>query len=88
MQDYILRQNYPNPFNPLTTISYNLPHRTHVSLTVFNPLGQQVAQLVDGEEESGYHEVRFDGKDLSGGVYFYRLRAEVFVQTRALGLVR
>ena len=77
-----LGQNYPNPFNPSTTIRYGLPSRSHVVLTVYNTLGEQVAVLQNGEREAGYHEVKFDGSGLSSGVYLYRLRAGDFVQTR------
>jgi hypothetical protein len=84
---FALEQNYPNPFNPTTTITYGLPHRSQVSLMVYNTLGQQVAQLVSGEQEAGYHEVRFDASGLSSGVYFYRLIAGEFVQTRKLLLL-
>ena len=85
---YALLQNYPNPFNPSTTIRYGLPSRSHVTLTVFNTLGQQVAALVQGEQEAGYHEAVFDAAGLSSGVYLYGLTAGDFVQTRELVLVR
>jgi hypothetical protein len=85
---YELTQNYPNPFNPSTTIQYALPQRSHVTLTVFNTLGQQVTQLVNGEFEPGNHEVKFDGSNLSSGVYFYRIQAGEFIQTRKLLLLR
>jgi Secretion system C-terminal sorting domain len=85
---FTLCQNYPNPCNPSTTIRYGLPRRSQVTLTVFNTLGQQVTTLVQGEQEKGYHEVRFDASNLSSGVYFYRIRAGEFVQTRKLLLLR
>jgi hypothetical protein len=83
-----LEQNYPNPFNPLTTIRYGLPNRSHVTLTVFNTLGQQVAQLINENQEAGYHDVRFDGKNLSSGVYFYRIHTGDVIRTRKLLLLR
>jgi len=73
--EFQLQQNYPNPFNPSTTIRYGLPQRSHVTLTIFNVLGQQVAQLVNEDKEAGYHEVKFDGKNLASGVYLYRMQA-------------
>jgi hypothetical protein len=85
---FSLDQNYPNPFNPATTIRFVLPSRSLVTLTAFNALGQQVAQLVSGEVDTGYHDVTFDGKGLSGGVYFYRMQAGDFVQVRKLVMLR
>jgi mannose/cellobiose epimerase-like protein (N-acyl-D-glucosamine 2-epimerase family) len=97
-----LCQNYPNPFNPSTTIRYGFPGSSHVTLTVFNTLGQRVAVLQEGEKEAGYHEVVFDASGLASGVYLYRLQvrpldaaigrdskrgATEFVQTRRLLLV-
>ena len=85
---FSLQQNYPNPFNPTTIIRYALPRQSHVTLAVFNILGQQVANLVDAVEEPGEHTVPFDGTGLASGVYFYRLRAGDYVATKRLILVR
>ncbi len=76
------------PFNPSTAIGYGLPSRSHVTLTVYNMLGQQVAVLQNGEQQAGFHEVRFDASGFSSGVYLYRLTAGSFVETRKLVLVR
>jgi hypothetical protein len=85
---YDLSQNYPNPFNPTTTIRYALSSRSHVTLDLFNTLGQIVRELVNGDLEAGPHEVRVDASDLASGVYFYRLRAGNFILTKSLSLLR
>jgi hypothetical protein len=77
---YELSQNYPNPFNPETKIEFALPGRSHVTLNVYNTLGQKVATLVDEELEAGWKSVTWDGRDDGGnsvatGVYLYRLEA-------------
>jgi hypothetical protein len=86
--NYALSQNYPNPFNPSTTIGYALPRRSKVTLAIFNTLGQLVATLINREIEAGHHEVQFDAPGLASGVYFYRLQAGGYTQTRKLLLVR
>jgi hypothetical protein len=74
---YILYQNYPNPFNPRTTIGFNLPFLSRVTLRVYNTLGQEVATLIDGGTAmEGFNELEFDCSQLSTGVYFYRMVAE------------
>jgi hypothetical protein len=85
---YEVMQNYPNPFNPSTRIRYGLPQKSQVTLSVFNTLGQEVANLVHGDYEAGYHETTFDASGLSSGVYFYRLKAGDFVQTKKLLILR
>jgi hypothetical protein len=85
---FALDQNYPNPFNPSTTIRYGLPNRSHVNLTIFNTLGQQVAILLNGEQEAGYHEAKFDGGVLSNGVYYYKFQSGEFVQVKKMILLR
>jgi hypothetical protein len=88
LASFELLQNYPNPFNPSTTIRYGLPARTHVLLTVYNTIGQQVAILQDGEQDAGYHEVRFNASGLASGTYFYRIQAGDFSQVKRLLLLR
>lgn len=85
---FSLYQNYPNPFNPTTTIEYALPRRSHVTIALYNTLGQHIATLVNSDIDAGYHSVPFDASGLSSGVYFYRLQAESFVDTKKLLLVR
>ena len=87
-QSFILEQNYPNPFNPVTEIPFYLPKKSHVSLEVFNTLGEKVAQLINGKISSGRRIVQFDGSDLASGVYFYRLRAGEFSQVKKMILMR
>jgi hypothetical protein len=85
---FTLYQNFPNPFNPSTTIRYALPVRSHVTLTVCNVLGQQIAILMDVVQDAGEHEEKFDGSGLASGVYFYTMRAGDFVRTKQLLIIR
>ncbi len=76
--EFILEQNYPNPFNPSTTIRFNLPDDGFISLKVYNTLGQEITTLYEGELESGYHSIQWNGKDMFGenvtsGIYFYNM---------------
>ena len=86
--NYQLSQNYPNPFNPSTTISYAIPTRSIVTLSVFNTLGQKVAELVNGEKKAGNYDVTFSASGLASGVYLYRLQAGNFVQTKKLVVMK
>lgn len=85
---YSLSQNYPNPFNPATVISFELPAASDVTLEVFDILGRRVAVLLDGTVSAGRHEVQFDASNLSSGMYIYRIRANNFVQTRQMTLIK
>jgi hypothetical protein len=98
IDSYSLSQNYPNPFNPSTVISYQLPVIGFVTLKVYDILGREIATLVDEEKPAGEYEVEFNIANLSGGisakggyasgVYFYQLKAESFVETRKMVLLR
>jgi hypothetical protein len=72
---FALEQNYPNPFNPETAIRYDLPEAAHVRLSVYNPLGQEVAALVNEQEPAGSYQVKFNASTMPSGMYFYRLEA-------------
>jgi hypothetical protein len=87
-QEFLLHQNYPNPFNPTATIKYGLPKSSDVRLSVFDMLGREVSVLVNERRDAGVHEVKFDGSSLASGVYFYRLQAGDFTQTKRLLLLR
>ena len=87
-ETYALFQNYPNPFNPATTIRYTLGAGSHVTLAVFNVLGQRVATLVDAWQPAGTHDVVFSGARLASGIYLYRIQAGAFSATRPLVLAR
>lgn len=86
--DYGLEQNFPNPFNPATNIVYILPKSGHVRLAVFNLLGQEVALIFEGMQSAGTHEVEFRNSELPSGIYFYRIHAEDFVETKKLTILR
>jgi len=85
---YKLEQNYPNPFNPTTVINYQLPVNAFVTLKVFDVLGREVAELVNGEKKAGKYEATFDASNLSSGVYFYTLKAGDFSDTKKMLLVK
>jgi hypothetical protein len=85
---FALEGNYPNPFNPTTTIRYSLPTASLVSLVVYNALGQEVAQLVNGDMEAGSHSVQFNAAGLSSGVYFCRMQAGSLTDTKRLILAK
>jgi len=90
---YALSQNYPNPFNPTTQVEFSLPTASQVELVVYNVLGRKVRELVNQKLPAGTHRVEFDGRAESGnpvasGVYFYRIKAEDFVQSRKMILIK
>jgi hypothetical protein len=88
-----LHANYPNPFNPSTVIGYRLSVGSEITLRIFNVLGQEVRTLVSGQRSAGQHSVTWDGRDNAGrtvasGVYLYRLKADGFVQSRKMMLLK
>ncbi|MEO8231596.1 MAG: T9SS type A sorting domain-containing protein, partial [Ignavibacteriota bacterium] len=85
---YSLSQNYPNPFNPSTKIVYSISEKSNVSIKIYDLLGNEVLELFAGEKEPGNYEVEFNAQDLSNGVYFYRMQAGKFVQTRKMILMK
>jgi photosystem II stability/assembly factor-like uncharacterized protein len=92
---YALLQNYPNPFNPSTTINYQLPTNSHVTLKVYDMLGREVATLVNEVQDAGFKSVTFNASNLpagrqglASGVYLYRLTAGSFVSTRKMVVVK
>jgi len=88
VETYRLEQNYPNPFNPTTNITYVLPKTENVSLKVYDVLGREVATLVNEVKPAGAYTVPFNASNLASGVYFYKLQAGSFVQTKKMMLVK
>jgi hypothetical protein len=86
--EFALSQNYPNPFNPSTEISFSLPNASDVKLEVYNVMGQKVAVVVDEYLQAGEHTALWDAGSFSSGVYFYRLEAGEFVETRKMVLLK
>jgi hypothetical protein len=85
---FALAQNYPNPFNPTTKISWQSPIGSHQTIKVYDALGNEVATLVDEYREAGNYEINFNASGLVSGIYFYRLQAGSFVDTKKMILLR
>ncbi len=83
-----LSQNYPNPFNPSTTINFSIPKSTNVKITIFNAIGKEIAVLVNGNFESGEHNVVWNADNVSSGMYFYKMEAGNFTSTKKMMLIR
>jgi len=84
----ILSQNYPNPFNASTTIQYTLPMQSDVTIHIYNLLGRKVETLIDKKEQAGYHQVIWQADDLSSGVYFYKIQAGDYIETKKMVLIK
>jgi hypothetical protein len=92
-RQFMLSQNRPNPFNPSTTVEYAVPSRSHVTITVYNILGQNVRTLVDEDKQAGRYVVDWDGKDGDGrtaptGIYLYQIRSGDFVQAKKMLMLK
>jgi hypothetical protein len=87
-RDYGLEQNFPNPFNPTTSIAYEIPAFSHVTMKVYDMLGREVATLVNEEKPAGRYTVQFNASGLASGVYLYEMEAGSFVQIRKLVVLR
>ncbi|MFH1194259.1 MAG: metallophosphoesterase [bacterium] len=85
---YALYQNFPNPFNPTTKINYQLPETSFVILKLYDVLGNEIETLVSEEQAAGFYQVYFDGKELSSGVYFYKIQAGNFIAVKKLVLIK
>ncbi len=86
--DYKLYQNYPNPFNPTTRIQYRIPDYSFVTLKVFNALGNEVATLINEPESAGLYSITFNGKDLTSGIYYFKLVAGNFTRVKKMILLK
>jgi len=85
---YSLANNYPNPFNPSTTIEYQIPELSFVAIKVFDVIGNEITILVDEEKPAGSYEVEFNASALPSGVYLYQLKAEEFISTKKMILLK
>jgi photosystem II stability/assembly factor-like uncharacterized protein len=85
---YKLHQNYPNPFNPNTTIKYQIPEISFVTIKVYDVLGKEVATLVNEEKPAGNYDIEFDGEGITSGIYFYQLQAGSFVETKKMIMIK
>ncbi len=85
---YELQQNYPNPFNPGTTIKYSIAKQSNVTLKVYDMLGSEITTLVNEEKPAGVYEINFNASNLASGIYFYKIQAGSFVETKKMILLR
>jgi len=83
-----LLQNYPNPFNPSTMIRYSIPQWSNVTLKVYDILGKEITTLVNEEKSAGFYEINFNASQLASGIYYYQLKADNFIETRKLMLIK
>ena len=87
-QEYTLNQNYPNPFNPSTVISFSVPVTAPVTLKIYDAIGNEVVTLVNEEKTAGIYNIEFNAMDLTSGIYFYKLQAGSFIETKKMLLIK
>ena len=92
-QKYILYQNYPNPFNPITSIKYDLPRETPVTIEIYNIIGNKITTLIDKNMDAGSHIVRWNSTDNNGakipsGIYFYHIKTNEFIKTKKMIILK
>jgi len=85
---FSLEQNYPNPFNPSTRIAYSIPKELQVSLKIYDVMGREVVEVVNGRQSAGDYNVEFDAASLASGTYFYKLTAGDFVSVKKMVLLK
>ena len=85
---YSLSQNYPNPFNPSTIINYQLPKSGEVKLIIYDAIGREVKTLVNEQQNAGSYQIEFDGSNFPSGVYFYKLSATEFTETKKMVMIK
>ncbi len=86
--EFELSQNYPNPFNPTTTIKYSIAKSGLIILALYNLVGEEVSVLVSRQVNAGFYEIEFNATSLPSGIYFYRLQAGNFVETKKMVLMK
>jgi len=87
-QDYSLSQNYPNPFNPSTTINYSVPEDGNVRIVIYDLIGREIQTLVNSFVKAGIYEVKFNGQDMSSGMYFYKMQSGKFSEIKRMVLIK
>ena len=87
-QRFYLEQNYPNPFNPVTRIKYSVPEIGYITIKVYDLMGREVATIFDGVQQAGNYTAILDGSNLTSGIYFYRMEANGFMETKKLVLLK
>ena len=87
-KSYSLKQNYPNPFNPSTTIGFSLPKASHVEISIYNLLGEKVAEVLNDFLNPGNYDYLVKLSTLSSGIYIYKIQADDFIQSKKMMLLK